>query len=222
VALLSLWPAGVRLLPKPGLWMMRVQQFLAFLLYATVAWLLWVLSQQTDARAYGAALAGLIGVALAAWLYGQWRPRGWRLGFLGAGLTAALALTLGPIAASDGPALSRAAPGDQIWSEAQVRELRAAGRPVFVNFTAAWCITCQVNEQVALSTANTQRLFASRSVAYLVADWTRRDPAITRQLERHGRSGVPLYLLYSPTAESPVVLPPVLTEGILADALHAL
>ena len=222
VALLSLWPAGVRLLPKPGPWMVRVQQCLAFLLYATVAWLLWVLSQQIDAQAYGAALAGLIGVALVAWLYGQWRPQGWRLGLLSVGLTAVLAFSLGPMAASDSPTLSSTVPNNQAWSETQVRELTAAGRPVFVNFTAAWCITCQVNEQVALATVNTQRLFASRSVAYLVADWTRRDPAITRQLERYGRSGVPLYLLYSPTAESPVVLPPVLTEGILADALQAL
>ena len=222
VVLLSCWPAGVRRLPKPGPWMRRFQQFLAFPLYATVAWLLWILSQQTDASTYGAALAGLVIVALAAWFYGQWRPQGWRLGLFGAGFTAALALTLGPIAASDAPARSRIVADDQTWSEARVRELTAAGHPVFVNFTAAWCITCQVNEQIALATTNTRQLFAARSVAYLVADWTRRDPAITRQLERYGRSGVPLYLLYSPTAERPVILPPVLTEGLVADALQAL
>ncbi|NJM13042.1 MAG: hypothetical protein HC889_15315 [Synechococcaceae cyanobacterium SM1_2_3] len=103
-----------------------------------------------------------------------------------------------------------------------MRELRAAGRPVFVNFTAAWCITCQVNDRVALSTANTRQLFSARSVAYLVADWTRHDPAITRQLERYGRSGVPLYLLYSPTTETPVVLPQLLTEDRVAQALNTL
>jgi thiol:disulfide interchange protein DsbD len=222
VMLLSLWPAGVRLLPKPGPWMQRVQQALAFPLYATAAWLLWVLSQQTDASTYGLALAGLVIVALAAWLYGQWQPRGWRLGLLGAGLTVVLLPLLRPVAGPDGAAPTRADLERLAWSEARVRELTAAGRPVFVNFTAAWCITCQVNEQVALTTEKTRRLFADRAVAYLVADWTRRDPAITRQLERHGRSGVPLYLLYSPAVAAPVVLPPLLTENIVAEALHAL
>ncbi len=222
VVLLSLWPAQARWLPKPGPWMKTFQQVLAFPLYATAAWLLWVLSQQTDARAYGAALAGLVVVALAAWLYGQWQPRGWRLGLLGAALAVVLLLLLRPVAGPDGPAPTRADSERLAWSEARVRELTAAGRPVFVNFTAAWCITCQVNERVALATENTRRLFADRAVAYLVADWTRRDPAITRQLERHGRSGVPLYLWYAPARETPVVLPQLLTEGIVAQALEAL
>jgi thiol:disulfide interchange protein DsbD len=222
VVLLSLWPAQVRWLPKPGPWMKRFQQALAFPLYATAAWLLWVLSQQTDARAYGAALAGLVAVALAAWLYGQWQPRGWRLGLLGAALTVVLLLLLRPVAGPDVAAPARADPERLAWSEARVREFTAAGRPVFVNFTAAWCITCQVNERVALATENTRRLFADRAVAYLVADWTRRDPAITRELERYGRSGVPLYLWYAPAREAPVVLPPLLTEGIVAEALEAL
>ncbi len=91
-----------------------------------------------------------------------------------------------------------------------------------VNFTAAWCITCKVNEQLALSTDNTRALFEARSVAYLVADWTRRDPVISQQLERYGRSGVPLYLLYSPAAEQPLVLPQLLTEGIVAAAIDTL
>ncbi|MBK8755067.1 MAG: thioredoxin family protein [Candidatus Competibacteraceae bacterium] len=222
VVLLSLWPAQVRWLPKPGPWMKRFQQALAFPLYATAAWLLWVLSQQTDARAYGAALAGLVVVALAAWLYGQWQPRSWRLGLLGAALTVVLLLLLRPVAGPDIAAPTRAHPERLAWSEARLRELTAARRPVFVNFTAAWCITCQVNERVALATENTRRLFADHAVAYLVADWTRRDPAITRQLERHGRSGVPLYLWYAPASETPVLLPPLLTEGIVAEALQAL
>ncbi len=222
VLLLSLFPAWVRIIPKPGPWMKRFQQILAFPMFATAAWLLWVLSQQTDARSYGAALAGLVMVAMAAWLHGQWNPRGWRLGLLGAGLTVTLALVIYPMAAPDSPANPRAYQDFRPWSEQQVRELTAAGRPVFVNFTAAWCITCKVNEQVALSTQNTRRLFESRSVAYLVADWTRHDPAISRQLERYGRSGVPLYLLFSPGAEHPVVLPQLLSEGSVAEAIHNL
>ncbi len=202
--------------------MRRFQQLLAFPMYATAAWLLWVLSQQTEASAYGSALAGLVVIALAAWLYGQWHPRGWRLGLLGAGLTGALVLAIGPMAAPAPTAGPQADQDDRRWSEQQVRNLTAAGRPVFVNFTAAWCITCKVNEQVALSTESTRRLFRSESVAYLVADWTRRDPVITRQLEHYGRSGVPLYLLYSPAAEQPVVLPQLLTEGIVAEAIREL
>ena len=223
VLLLSVFPAWLKFLPKPGNWMTRLRQILAFPMFATAAWLLWVLSQQTDAWAYGGALAGLVAVAFAAFVYGQWEPRGWRLGMLGAGLAAALALGIGPMAASDSPAESSRSTRDyRPWSAAQVQELTAAGRPVFVNFTAAWCITCKVNEQVALTTDNTRELFEARSVAYLVADWTRRDPAITRQLEHYGRSGVPLYLLYSPATGLPVVLPQLLTEGIVAEAVSNL
>jgi len=221
--LLSLFPAWLKFIPRPGHWMKTFQQVLAFPMFATAAWLLWVLSQQTDARTYAGALAGLVAVAFAAWLYGQWRPGNWRLGLLSAGLAAALALAIGPMLAPNAPVHSRAAlRDDRPWSEELVQELNAAGQPVFVNFTAAWCITCKVNEQLALSTDNTRQLFESHSVAYLVADWTRRDPAITQQLERHGRSGVPLYLLYSPTAEQPLVLPQLLTEGIVEEAIHAL
>jgi thiol:disulfide interchange protein/DsbC/DsbD-like thiol-disulfide interchange protein len=223
VLLLSLFPAWLRFIPRPGRWMKPFQQVLAFPMFATAAWLLWVLSLQTDARAYAGALAGLVAVAFAAWLYGQWRPGRWRLGLLAAGLAAFLALAIGPMVASDAPAPPRAAAQDETpWSEQRVQELSAAGRPVFVNFTAAWCITCKVNEQLALSTDNTRALFEARSVAYLVADWTRRDPVISRQLERYGRSGVPLYLLYSPAAEQPLVLPQLLTEGIVAAAIDTL
>jgi thiol:disulfide interchange protein/DsbC/DsbD-like thiol-disulfide interchange protein len=223
VLLMSLFPGWLRYIPKPGRWMKTFQQVLAFPMYGTAAWLLWVLSQQMDARAYGGALAGLVMVAFAAWLYGQWRPGNWRLGLLGAGLAAILALTIGQLVTTDSPARSRAVSRDfRPWSEELVQELVAAGRPVFVNFTAAWCITCKVNEQLALSTDNIRQLFEARHVAYLVADWTRRDPAITQQLERYGRSGVPLYLLYSPASEQPLVLPQLLTEGIMAEAIHTL
>jgi thiol:disulfide interchange protein len=152
----------------------------------------------------------------------MWGPRRWRLGLLASGLTVALALVIGPMAALESATQPAASQAARSWSEQEVQALTAAGRPVFVNFTAAWCITCKVNEQLALSTANTRQLFASHAVAYRVADWTRRDPAITRQLERHGRSGVPLYLLYPPNGKPPVVLPQLLTEGIVADAVNAL
>ncbi len=222
VLLLSLLPAWVRFLPRPGPWMKAFQQALAFPMYATAAWLLWVLSQQTDARGYGAALAGLVLLALAAWLYGRWQPSGWRLGLLGIGATALMALAVAPLTRMPSSSGAAALPEYPPWSEQRVQELLAEGRPVFVNFTAAWCITCKVNERVALATRETRELFESRDVAYLVADWTRRDPKITRQLERHGRSGVPLYLLYSPSAGQPRVLPQLLTEGLIADVIQTL
>jgi len=223
VLLLSLFPAWLQFIPKPGNWMKRFKQALAFPMFATAAWLLWVLSQQTDTWVYGGALAGLVILAFVAWLYGQWTPRGWRLWLLGTCTAAALMLVIGPMLASDPSAQPRLdSSDDRPWSEQQVQELTAAGRPVFVNFTAAWCITCKVNEQLALSTDNTRQLFEARSIAYLVADWTRRDPAITRQLERYGRSGVPLYLLYPPAAEQPVLLPQLLTEGNIAEAIDKL
>jgi thiol:disulfide interchange protein DsbD len=159
---------------------------------------------------------------MTAWLYGQWKPQGWRLGLLGAGVAAVLGLVAVPMAANDTSATPAAVQGQRPWSEQQVQNLTAQGRPVFVNFTAAWCITCKVNERVALATPNTRRLFESHSVAYLVADWTRRDPDIARELERYGRNGVPLYLLYSPTTGQPRVLPQLLTEGIVADAIQTL
>ncbi len=221
VFLLGLFPAWLRFIPAPGNWMKRFQQALAFPMFATAAWLLWVLSQQTGSWVYGGALAGLVAVAFVAWLFGQWRPGGWRLWLLGGCTAAALVLVIGPMLAAD-PAAQPHYGNDRPWSEQQVQELTAAGRPVFVNFTAAWCITCKVNEQLALSTDNTRQLFEARSIAYLVADWTRRDPAITRQLERYGRSGVPLYLLYPPADGQPLVLPQLLTEGIVAEAIGKL
>jgi thiol:disulfide interchange protein DsbD len=223
VLLLSLFPAWLKLIPRPGNWMKRFQQALAFPMFATAAWLLWVLSQQTDTWIYGGALAGLVVLAFVAWLYGQWSPGGWRLWLLGTCTAAALTLVIVPMLASDRSDRPRLDSSDnRPWSEQQVRELTAAGQPVFVNFTAAWCITCKVNEQLALSTDNTRQLFKARSIAYLVADWTRRDPAITRQLERYGRSGVPLYLLYPAAPGDPVVLPQLLTESIVSKAVDKL
>ena len=223
VLLMSLFPAWLAFIPRPGNWMKRFQQALAFPMFATAAWLLWVLSQQTDTWVYGGVLAGLVLLAFVAWLYGQWSPGGWRLWLLGTCTAAVLALVIVPMLAS-GPSTQPHldSSDDRPWSEQQVQELTAAGQPVFVNFTAAWCITCKVNEQLALSTDNTRQLFEARSIAYLVADWTRRDPAITRQLERYGRSGVPLYLLYPPAAGHPLVLPQLLTEKIVSEAIDNL
>ena len=117
-------------------------------------------------------------------------------------------------ATSSGPLASRP------WSEATVAAARAEGRPVLVNFTADWCVTCKINERGALSSARVAGAMTASNAVYLVGDWTRRDDAITRELERHGRSGVPLYLFYAPGSDQPRVLPQLLGEGVLIEALE--
>jgi thiol:disulfide interchange protein DsbD len=215
---LSVWPAWTRWLPRPGPWTGRLQQVLAFPMYAAAAWLVWVVSQQATPRGLAAVLAGLVAVGLAAWLVGQ-RQAGWRGSAVAATVSGLIALALVPLA---GDARLEAPASATAWTPERVEALRREGRPVLVNFTAAWCITCQVNERVALATEAVVEARERKQVAYLKGDWTRRDARISRELERHGRSGVPLYLLYPAGPGAPRVLPPVLTEGTVLDALDAL
>lgn len=229
-AALSVWPALYRRLPRPGPWMEHLKQLLAFPLYATAAWLIWVLSQQAGPPAIAAALGGMVLLAFAAWLWQRTRTGSstWRrLGQIGslatlAILIAVLTATSRTPVSSSGSATADAATGKP-YSDERLRALRAEGRPVFVNFTAAWCITCLVNERVALSSEAVGLAIREKNVAYLRGDWTNRDPEITRVLERHGRSGVPLYLLYPADEQSaPEVLPQLLTEGLILERLEQL
>ncbi len=228
---LALLPAWRRLLPSPGPWMERLKQLLAFPLYATAAWLVWVLSRQVGPDAVAAALGGLVLVAFAAWLIqtsrGAIHP--WRAIAMGSAVAAgagAVLLAAQPWAGPRTP--PPAAAGAVAWepfTERRLAELRAAERPVFVNVTAAWCITCLVNERVALRSAAVAAAFADGGVVALKADWTNRDPQIARMLESFGRSGVPLYLLYAPEqgrSRAPTVLPQVLSESIVLEALGAI
>jgi thiol:disulfide interchange protein DsbD len=207
------------------------KQVLAFPMFAVAIWLVWVFGLQTGMGGAARLLFGLLLLALAGWLIGRWpaiavsaRTR-WA--------TRALAMGAVIVALAAGVTATRGetplpAGGDQAaamewkpWSAAAVQEHRNAGRPVFVDFTAAWCISCQVNERVALETPSVRRAFAERNVALLKADWTRRDPAITGALSSFGRSGVPLYVYYpaDPAAE-PVVLPALLTPTIVLGTLE--
>ncbi|MGK7866362.1 protein-disulfide reductase DsbD family protein [Falsiroseomonas sp. E2-1-a20] len=219
-ALLGLAPGLARALPRPGAWMERLRQALAFPMYATAAWLIWVLALQAGPDGVLFGLAGAVVLAAGLWGLGLvQRAGGPRLaGVAATGLAVLVALALLPQLAT-APAAAAAEPGAEAWSEARVAELRAAGRPVFVNATAAWCITCQVNDRVALRADAVQRAFADRGIAYLKADWTRGDPAIGAMLRAHGRDGVPLYLFWAPGAAEPVVLPQILTEGQVLAAL---
>jgi len=223
--LISLSPRLLSRLPRPGPWMETLRNLLAFPMYGAALWLAWVYGRQTaDALAllFGAGLM----LALALWLYGrsQAAPGKGRLAAVAALLFLLAALGLGVLAAraapasTDGAASSAHLPS-QPWSEQAVQTALAEGRPVLVNFTADWCVTCKINEGAALSSARTAEAMQAANAVYLVGDWTRRDDSITAELQRHGRSGVPLYLLYAPGRAKPRVLPQLLTEGTVVDAL---
>jgi thiol:disulfide interchange protein DsbD len=225
---LSASPSLLRRLPRPGPWMESLKQFLAFPLFATVVWLLWVFGNQTGVDGASLLLLALTLLGLAAWILGRWgTPSRAGAGKRAVARTAAaLILVLAGAAAWSGSRKVADAPSIRLGSEweaftaARVEELRSEGRPVFVDFTAAWCLTCQVNERVALGNAAVQRAFRERDVALLKADWTTRDPQITAALRSFGRSGVPLYVLFSADPEVPPrILPELLSVGIVLEAL---
>ena len=223
---LAAWPGLLERLPRPGAWMETFKQALAFPLLFTVVFFVWVLDRQAGPQAVAALLSGLVLLGLAAWLHGRWGLSG-RL----VPRTLALLALLGGlgIAAFGADRLAVQAAGApsgstwEAWSPERVEALLAEGRPVFLDFTASWCLSCQVNEQVALSRPEVQQAFRDRGVATLKADWTNRDEAITRALASFGRSGVPLYVLYSGRkGDPPRILPEVLTPGVVLEALGEL
>ncbi len=235
---LTLLPGTARLLPRPGPWMERVKQFLAFPLYITAAWLVWVLSLQAGAGAVFAVLVAMVLAALAAWLFDMAQGlSGARRGVAGAACLAAVMAAVGlavwpraeasplPIAKAQLGASEPSAKARLVaepFSFARLDALRAEGAPAFVNLTAAWCITCQVNERLALSSATVAQAFRDRGIVYLKGDWTNRDPEISRLLDSFGRSGVPLYLFYPPGSARAEILPQLLTESIVIDAIESL
>lgn len=215
--LISLVPALYRALPKPGIWMVRFRQFLAFPIYATAAWLLWVLVQQSGPMGLAMALAGLCLLAFVVWLLPLFKTPVARL----IAVVIAAALLWGTVSEqsfSHQGEMSQLSEGGRSFSLQELNDLRASGTPVFVDATAAWCITCKVNERVALSADSVQQLFKDRGVVMLVADWTNRDKEITDYLASFGRNGVPIYVYYPPQGE-PVILPQILTPQIVIDAI---
>jgi thiol:disulfide interchange protein DsbD len=223
--LLCAYPAWLKKLPKPGPWMLRFRQVLAFPLYATVVWLVWVLGTQSGVDILGRFALALVALGFAAWAYGL-AQAGAGKARLAAAAGALLALWLAwPAATPAALAQDRAATstdaGWEAWSPARVAELTAAGKPVFVDFTAAWCVTCQVNKQLVLQSSAVRAAFAERGVMLLRADWTNRDPAIGAALAALGRTGVPVYVLHRPGA-APQVLPELLRKRIVLDALAPL
>ena len=228
--IVSLSPGLLRRFPRPGPWMERLRRLLAFPMYGAALWLAWVFARQTG----GSALALLFGaglmLALALWLFGlmQGERAAGRRGWL-SGASALIALALATVAGvtaarapvvDPGQASGETVLASQPWSAEAVQAAQGEGRPVLVNFTADWCVTCKINEGAALSSARVGEAITATNAAYLVGDWTRRDDAIARELERHGRSGVPLYLLYPAGGGEPRILPQLLTEGLVIDSLQ--
>lgn len=220
---LSTAPGLLERLPSPGPWMETMRQILAFPMFATVIWLTWVFGQQTGVGGASFLLSALLLVAAAGWMVGRWHRIDLRSGYVARavslGLLAAAVLLVVRASKQDAP-LMAVEEGWSPFSQEEVERTMAQGRPVFVDFTAAWCLTCQVNERIVLSTESVQQAFRERDVALFKADWTRHDPAITSALEALNRTGVPVYALYggNPGA-APYLLPSVLTEQIVLDAL---
>ena len=226
--LLAWFPGWRRRLPKPGEWMVRIKQFLAFPLYATVAWLAWVLGAQVDNDAVLRLAVALVFVGVATWAWRVFRTGGTRFwaGVAIAGVAGVVVLIAPLFGGSVGSSQARAAKTQvsdewRAFSPATVEALMAKGQPVFVDFTAAWCVTCQVNKRLVLNDPAVRSAFAKRNVALVRADWTRRDPQITQALAALGRHGVPVYVLYRP-GKSPLLLPEVLQPGRVHDALATL
>ena len=224
---LGLVPGALRFVPKPGPWMLRFKQALAFPMYAAAVWLAWVLVVQAGPNSLVLLLGAAVTLALSAWLWSITRDLSSRGRMLGA--VAALLLLLGAGAAvaqlkpaEGGQSASIGGlPENEPYTAARLAALRAEGRAVFVDATAAWCISCLVNEETSLKREAVRAAFAKRNIAYLVADWTNRNPEGTALLTSHGRAGPPLYLYYAENAAAPVVLPQILTESIVLEAIGA-
>ncbi len=216
-------PGARRLLPRPGAWMVSFRQALAFPMLATAIWLYWVLGNQAGVNALTLALISAL--ALGLWSFGLKRmagdkiSRAWRTASLAGLVVVLLSLWALPRMAV-APGTGSPAEGEIAYSALALDELRAEQEPVFVYFTADWCITCKVNEGVALKSDAVQGFFTREDIQVMVGDWTYEDPAITQVLQRYGRAGVPLYLFFKPGAAEPVILPQLLTPDMVIDAIE--
>jgi thiol:disulfide interchange protein DsbD len=227
--LLSIFPGAVKILPRPGAWMETFKQFMAFPLYATVGYLVWVLAGQTTDEGLQNALFGLVLVALGVWIYGRWTAPGAsagrvRFGIAGLIVAAAAGAWLGwphDAAAKTAAGIASGAPEVvwEPWSPEAVAKLRAEGRIVYVDFTARWCATCQANKKLVFHSDDVLKEFSAKKIVTLRGDWTNKDARITAELAAYNRSAVPFNLIWMPGKNDPVILPELLTPSTVLDAL---
>jgi len=224
--LISLFPALAKRLPRPGAWMNVLKHALAFPMLGAFAWLVWVLAQQTGTTALGVLLAGSVTLSFAAWLYGiaqrrQLAGRGYRVMYaVTAALIVAILLPLPGIMKPAATADVTASTATVKWTPQAVAEQRGHGKAIFVNFTASWCITCQVNDKTSLSTQAVKEAMARTGTLYMVADSTKFNPDVDDALSQFGQGGLPLYVVYPADGSAPKVLPQVLTPTIVVNALN--
>jgi thiol:disulfide interchange protein len=225
---LTLQPAWTRILPRPGVWMEVLRQIVSLPIFGFVIWLAWVIAASYGSAMLAALLSGFLLLAIAGWFLGRWPAKGWSavlagliiLCFVGLGVYSKQTLAA---SRTDLATSASTSSGEwQPWSDAAVKQYQSQGRPVFVDFTAKWCLSCQVNERVALTRPEVMKAFEDAHVALLKADWTQQDPAIAQALQSLGRNGVPAYALYPPGGGAPTLLPEALTPGIVIDAVHGL
>jgi thiol:disulfide interchange protein DsbD len=230
--LLAAFPALLRFIPKPGAWMETFKQLMGFVLLASVLWLMWVFSAQTNSFSVICFVAGLLCFAFGGWIYGRGGvPSVGKTKRILAYVSVVLCFFVGVQAIllpKQSWSQEAAAKGDNHWkgwetfSPERVAELRAQGTPVFIDFTAKWCLICQANHFV-LASQEIDRKFAQEGVVKMVADWTKNDPIITEELSKFGRNSVPLYVYYGPDkAQDPVILPQLLTPDVVISEIDAL
>jgi thiol:disulfide interchange protein DsbD len=226
--LLSIFPEAVKVLPRPGAWMETFKQFMAFPLYGTVGYLVWVLAAQTSEEGFLWTLISFALIAMAVWMYGRWNAPGSsagraRFGVVSLVVVGAFGLWLGwprPVVAAAPAAGQAPAVVWDAWSPEAVAKLRAEGRTVYVDFTARWCATCQTNKKIVFASDEVLKYFADKKIATLRADWTNKDGRITAELASYQRSAVPFNVIWMPGKDKPVILPELLTPGLVLDALR--
>ena len=227
---LSFSPALLKYMPQPGAWMNTFKEFMAFPMYATVLWLLWVLGNQVGVNGMAIVVGSCLLLAFVMWLLQKRTVAGpfWRIANAGMSVLAIAIVFY----ALQSPMLEARAMGQSMaggdyaeaeyepFATARFDELRASGQPVFINMTAAWCITCLANEQTTLTTNRVIESMAEHNIAYLKGDWTNQDPEISRVLDQFNRPSVPLYVLYPGAGKEPVILPQILTPSIVVDIFN--